>query len=173
MTTLIYSNYNLYDRKEETKQYLFEYYNDIYQVDTSNDIPLDDVYRHIGYQDNDTWDTVYKELNNFINGNTWLIFGTFEGWRGRQAAGKIITSLSELAGAWEHCDYLELTDNNGHFHIKASHHDGTNYYELKRITDKGLELLENGYHDYDTHNTIFNYNLFSGLPHFAREVYGA
>lgn len=75
------------------------------------------------------------------------------------------------------CDYIHLYDKNGRLYLKCSHHDGTNYYEIKKVTDKGVEYLANWEDNWDdnrteqyVHNQIME--RYSVLPHFVHEVYG-
>ena len=46
------------------------------------------------------WSEASRELETFFRGGYYLIYGTFGGWRGRQAAGKVISGFDGLAGAW-------------------------------------------------------------------------
>ena len=55
-----------------------------------------------------------------------------------------------------------------------SHHDGSDDYELKRLTHEGYELADRNYfaHDRQLHNTIMGCNFYSALPRYASKVYG-
>lgn len=75
------------------------------------------------------------------------------------------------------CDYVHLYDENGHFYMQCSHHDGTNYYEIKKLTDKGIEYLKNWEENWNdrrseryVHNQIMK--RYSILPNFSHRVYG-
>ena len=87
--------------------------------------------------------------------------------------GKFITSLSELLSVMRHLEDFRIIDRNGHFIIEGSHHDGSDRYELKKLTRKGYELANNNYfaNTRKLHTTIMKSNLFSALPHFAEKVY--
>lgn len=167
--TTIFDNYCSSEREEEARKFLLEEY-------PENGEPTDEaVWDEVRFQEEINWEDVEAELTAFIDRHgDWLVKGYFGGWRGNQAGGKIISSFSELSGCWEGCDYIEFTDVNGHFYIKCSHHDGTNSYELKRLTQKGSEYAENHYYESDreVHEKIFNSNFLSALPHFAKEVWG-
>ena len=81
-----------------------------------------------------------------------------------------------LNKAAKDCDYIHLYDKNGHLYLKCSHHDGTNYYEIKKVTDRGVEYLANWKDNWDdnrteqyVHNQIME--RYSVLPHFGHKVY--
>ena len=44
---------------------------------------------------------------------------------------------------FEHCDYIKIWMENGHFYVKGSHHDGTDEVEVKEITDRGNDYYDN------------------------------
>lgn len=48
------------------------------------------------------------------------------------------------------CDYFRIYDENGHMYLTCSHHDGTNHFEIKIVTEKGYTVL----------------------PRFAEKIYG-
>ena len=130
-------------------------------------------------QDTPEWEDVKEELTNFFDdGGTWILRGTNQCWNGTYGAGTIFTDfISMLATATKDCDYIHLYDQNGHFHLQCSHHDGTNHYEIKRLTDKGIAYLENWEENVsDTrseryvHDQIIKH--YSTLPHYARKMYG-
>lgn len=173
MKHTIFNNYYSADAAQDAREYLFEELATEKGWSSADDIPDELVWDEIYFIQEMNWDDTKIELEHFFDGGDFLVYGTFGGWRGRQAAGKIIHNFLELAEAWKDCDYINLYDENGHFYIECSHHDGTNLYEVKRITNKGMELLDPwNEHDQETHEKIFNCNLFSALPHFAHTVYG-
>ena len=69
---------------------------------------------------------------------------------------------------------MKFYDKDGHFYIRGYHHDGSDFYEMKKLTKKGYELANNNYfaHDRELHTTIMKFNLFSTLPRIAERLYG-
>ena len=104
--------------------------------------------------------------------------GTNGRWNGTFEAGTIFTDFMDMyREAMTDCDYVHLYDENGHFYMQCSHHDGTNYYEIKKLTDKGIDYLENWEGNWDDkrseryiHDQIMK--RYSTLPNFAHKVYG-
>ena len=124
------------------------------------------------------WDDEKSMMEDFFDGKTLLVCGTCGTWRGNLAAGKVI-AYDELWKCWKDCDYISIYDEGGHFYIKASHHDGTNHFEVKLLTEKGAEYYdrwENSYTDRrserEIHEALWNNAHYTHIPHYAREVYG-
>ena len=120
-----------------------------------------------------------EQLKEFFNGKTVGFFGEVGLWHGTYKAGKIGDFENLYYKAIRDCDYIKIYDENGHLYLTCSHHDGTNCFEIKVVTDKGKDYLENWEYDYYindkrteeyVHNQI--YKRYSKLPRFAEEVYG-
>lgn len=174
MKHTIFNNYYSREAEAEARQYLFDEYVEKNGWQSINDVPDNEVWDEMWFREEVEWDDAVAELKEFFNDEYFLVYGSFGGWRGRQPAGKVITRFEELGAAWRDCDYINLYDENGHFYIECSHHDGNNYYEVKKLTDKGVEYLDSGlnWHDKDAHEKVFNCNLYSALPHYAHRVFG-
>ena len=114
------------------------------------------------------------DLARYIKQNDLIVFGTCGRWDGRVSAGAFVRDIADLWKGLRHCDYLEVYEEDGHFYIKGVHHDWTDLYEVKRLTQKGVDLAySHGWdHDQDLHNTIAKCNLYSGLPYFGRFCWG-
>lgn len=83
----------------------------------------------------------------------------------------------EIYKAAKDCDYVYIYDENGHFYLRCYHHDGSKYYEIKKVTEKGIKYLENWEHNWNDKRTEENIHdrimeRYSTLPHFAHNVYG-
>ena len=176
MENILFDNYYDSDREDECRQYLFDEHNEDGEWESLDGIPDDEVWGELSFQEETNWGYFKNELEHFLEGSSWLIYGSCGLWTGRHAAGKVVNTLSEMSTAWNSCDYIKFTDDDGHLFLKCSHHDGTNCFEIKRITNKGLQFLEA--HDWDDmplkemHEKIFNSNFYSALPRFAEKVYG-
>ena len=172
---LIYSNF--YDEGvsfDEAKQFLFDERGEDEGWESVSDVSDQEVWEEMAAQDNFNWDDAKYELEKFFDPGYWILQGSFGLWYGRPRGGFVFGSFKEMAKAWNNCDYIRLYDENGHFFIDAAHHDGTNQYEVKRLTEKGREYIENHQWDPDetVHDVVFNNNIYSGLPHYARQVFG-
>lgn len=174
MKHVIYSNYNLDERFDETKQFVIDEYPDL---EPSDDTVWDFIYE----EDTIEWDAIWHELKNFFENKTVIMYGTTGRWNGTFAGGKIGEFEDLFNSLIRDCDYVEIEDNNGHMNITCSHHDGTNSMEVKILSSRGDNFAENWAYDYsprydfseeELHEKIVKNNFLSALPHFAKSVYG-
>lgn len=171
LTRTIYSNYDLWDDYAESAKENLQ--NNGISNPTENDISLE-----ISELDSFVWDETKCELSNFFVGETWILQGTVQRWDGSFSAGFIFTDFDEMFfRATKDCDFWHFYDENGHLFLACSHHDGTNIYEIKKLTDKGVNYLKRWEHGYGyerseryIHDQIMkNYTV---LPHFSHIMYG-
>lgn len=145
-------------------------------VDDEEEITIDMLWYEMHFLEEMYWDDFSYELKNFFDkGDAWLLTGSIGRWDGNYRGGYIFNTFEEFCKCLKDCDYIEITDNKGHLEIKCSHHDGTNFYEVKRVSDFGCEWYDN--HSWDMyeeelHTKMWNNNFMTSLPHFARDVYG-
>ena len=173
--TVIYDNYYDCERFDETKQFLFNEYAEDNDWQTVDDVPNDRVFDEMNFQDECYWNDFKHEMDRLLEHNVYIMTGTCGRWDGPCSGGTFICSFSDFIDAIHHLDYLEIYDENGHLYIKGSHHDGDDFYEMKRLTNKGRELADNNYyaHDRHLHTTIMKYNFYSALPRLSKVLYGA
>ena len=173
MKHTLYSNYYGWIDEEDIKQELI----DCERVENEEDITDEMIWDEMRFLEEIYWDDLSYELKHFFEkGNAWLLTGSIGRWDGNCRGGYIFNTFEEFCRCFRDCDYIEITDDAGHLKVKCSHHDGTNFYEVKRVSDFGYEWYDNhGYYIYDkekVHTIMWNNNFMTGLPHFARDVYG-
>lgn len=175
-TRTIFNNYYDNDRFEDTAEYLFDEYADEEGWDTVEDVPADEIWREMQFSDECAWDDAKYDLEHFLKENgPMLVVGSLGLWYGNCRGGKICYNFRDLAGAWEDCDYINIYDQNGHLYIECSHHDGTNMYECKLLTERGEQYAEDhGWDMYDSelHEKLWNDSHYTHLPHYAHKVWG-
>lgn len=175
-TRTIFNNYYDNDRFEDTAEYLFDEYADEEGWDTVEDVPEDEIWREMQFSDECAWDDAKYDLEHFLKENgPMLVVGSLGLWYGNFRGGKICYNFRDLAGAWEDCDYINIYDQNGHLYIECSHHDGTNMYECKLLTERGEQYAEDhGWDMYDSelHEKLWNDSHYTHLPHYAHKVWG-
>ena len=172
----IYSNYSLWDTytDEDIKEQLME--NGVDEEDITDDMIWEERY----FLDSIDWEDEKERLENFFlnNGNKWMLFGSVGRWDGIYKAGTLFDTFDDFFyKATKDCDYIHFYDENGHLYLTCSHHDGSCHYEIKEVTDEGIDYLERWEEDWDdkrteeyVHTQIFN--RYSRLPRFAEKVYG-
>lgn len=171
-TRTIYNNYNLWEDYEEFARETLEEYKE------KEEITNDDIWNEIYEQDASNWEDEKARLVDFFDGSTWILQGYAGCWDGRHKGGYVFTDFEDMwYKATEDCDYYHIYDKNGHLFLQCSHHDGTNLYEIKKVTEKGEKYLENWEDNWSdmrskeyVHDKIME--KYSVLPHFAHNVYG-
>lgn len=170
----VYDNYYSLDREKETREFLFGEYAKEYGWKSCEDIPDERVWDEIDFQDREQWNDVKAELQSLFDKDAYLLTGTCGRWDGPAQGGRFIRSVDDLLSCIDHLDYIRIYDRNSHLYIHGSHHDGSDDYELKRLTHKGYMLAYNNYfaHDRKLHTAIMTCNIYSALPRYAQKVYG-
>lgn len=171
-TTVFYNDTD-YDM-ELKRELLFEDYAEEEGWESKEDIPDSVVLNEIDADNRNDWEDFIFELEKLLEKDDYILTGTCGRWNGPAEGGRFIQSIDDLYKCIGHLDRMKLYDENGHFYIKGYHHDGSDFYEMKRLTKKGYEYAYNNYfaHDRYVHQTIVSCNLFSALPRIAERIYG-
>lgn len=182
MKHTLYSNYfwendeNGKDAYDYAREYLFEEFAEDEGWETEDDIPDEKVMDTVYADAEMNFDDFKYEFGKFIKDsrNGFLLCGICGLWNGTYDGGCYVNNFDDLYKFWDNCSDIKVYDENGHLYIKAGHHDGTNYAELKELTDKGCEYKDNHYWDSDeeVHEKLFNNNFYTRLPHYAHKVWG-
>ena len=175
----LYSNYDLTETfpDAEIKSILI----DLERYTTEEEITDSAIWEERYIQDEIDWEYVRNELISFFKykGNKWMIFGEVGRWDGVHKAGTLFETFEEFFyDATKDCDYIHFYDENGHLYLTCSHHDGTCHFEIKELTDKGIEYLNNwedNWNDKRTKQYVHTqlFNRYSRLPRFAERMWGA
>lgn len=167
----IYNNYNLWEDYEELARECLK--------ENGIDNPTDQNIWDVIYDDDSSnWVLEKERLIEFFSGGTWILQGYNQLWYGNQRAGYVFTDFMDMfSKAMKDCDYVHIWDENGHMYLECSHHDGTNLYEIKKITAAGIRYLENWEYNWDdkrseeyVHTMIMK--KYSTLPNYMHEIYG-
>lgn len=172
----IYSNYDLWEN------YPDDYIKDCLKENgyEEDDITEEAMNRERYFYDEMDWQDAKCSLEEFFskNGDSWIAVGKVGLWHGVYPAGTVFEEFDKFFyEAVKDCDYWHLYDENGHLYLRCSHHDGTNLFEIRRITDQGIKFLERWEDNWDDkrseqyiHTQIMK--RYSRLPQFAKKVYG-
>ena len=167
---IIYDNYDLdYDG---AKEYLHE---------QGNEDPTEsEIWAEANFQDEINWYEIKAELENVFNDGNFLAVGTCGRWNGNFAGGFIFETFQELMNHFSDCDYIKFWDENGHFYLKGTHHDGTHHVEIKEITKKGKDYYDNWDFgpitdkrtEMEIHKKMFSDSHYTKLINYAHKYYG-
>lgn len=171
---VIYDNYDIYDTYREDA---IEWFKELNNNREPTESEIESYCRDLDY---DAWQTRKDELRKFFqDGDLWLLTGTMRLWDGDSQFNFVFQTFDEMLNrVGKDCDYFKFWDENGHFFIKCSHHDGTNYGEIKYITLKGERLIENWGSTYSKRydfsaRELYEriYRRYSTLPNYANKIY--
>lgn len=142
MKTILFSNYDFdeeevkndmlecgYDEEYITEDTLFEFWHDecLYW-----------------------WEDIDAQLYNLLDGEKHIVYGEVERWNGQYSGANISDDWKE---SWysmtKDCDYIELYVEDGDLKVKCSHHDGTNFFTIRKLNEEGVELWEDWLCDYE------------------------
>lgn len=131
-------------------------------IDDTNNCYLEDVQEEI---------TFYERKNGQ---KQYIVLADLGLWNGRFDGGKIITGLcNAISQCFE--DYNEIYEEGGQLKVTAHHHDGTNYFQIKELTERGEEYAERhkwDMSDRELHQKLFNDSHYSRNVRAFKEIYG-
>lgn len=170
----IYSNYSLWGTypDEEVIEMLVENGTD------KEEISDETIWKERYFLDEIDWEDTKISLKEFFEGSKWILFGSVGRWNGVRDVGFIFETFEEFFyKATEDCPYWHFYDENGHMYLRCSHHDGSCLYEIKELTDKGKQYLENWEDNWNdkrseehVHTQIIN--KYSRVPRYAEKQWG-
>lgn len=95
-------------------------------------------------------------------------------WYGHRDGGKIVKGLwNAISACFE--DYNEIYQDGKRVKVTAHHHDGTNCFEIRELTDKGIEYMErheDDMSDRELHTRLFKDSHYSHEVSMFNEMYG-
>ena len=173
-TTTVFYNDTETESFEATKNYLFETFAEEEGWVSIDEIPDCVVQHEIDEEQRREWDDFISDMDYVFSKDAYLLTGTCGRWNGPAEGGKFIRNTDDLIRCIQHLDYIKVIDENGHLKIYGYHHDGSDSYELKKLTKKGFEFADRNYfaRDRQLHQTIMNNNFYSALPRIAERLYG-
>lgn len=125
--------------------------------------------------DREEWEETKAQLDKYFEGKTVIYFGSVGHWDGLHQGGKVGDFEELFYKAVKDCDYIKIEDNNGALLLTCSHHDGTNIFEIKEVTEKGIDYFDRWQYGTDkrtereAHEQIIR--RYSRRPHFWQHVY--
>ena len=171
---IIFSNYNPYETYPD--DVLKEMALECEWVDKGDEITEGMLMQWRDEEMESDWEYEKENLIEYFGSETVGFFGDVGLWHGTYKAGQIGDFYDLFCKAITDCWYWKFYDVDGHLYLTCSHHDGTNHFEIKQLTKKGREYLNNwlygddGRTEMHVHTQIFK--KYSKLPRFAQNVYG-
>ena len=140
------------------------------------DGPSDDEIWQEWYDQNERdWDDIEWEVECHDERGSYLIIASLGLWNGRFDGGKIIDGY--LTEAIRACfeDYNKVYWQDKNLKVEAIHHDGTNHFIIKKLTDRGIEFYNNHEWEMDDrtmHQKLFKDAHYSHSVDFFARIYG-
>ena len=105
----------------------------------------DDFYSYVNNMHEMEWEDFQTniEYSEVCYNNFWSITGSLGLWYGRKEVSCVVEGLNEaIMTCIGRCDgYLRVAKKHSVVYVSFSHHDGTNYYELRALSPIGVERL--------------------------------
>lgn len=172
---IIYSN-DPYDFNEEEMKESWYELAEVNDWEIPEDGPSDDELWEEWYDQKERdWDDIESEVKYHDERGSYLIIASLGLWNGRFDGGKIIDGyLNKVIRACFE-DYNKVYWQDKNLKVEATHHDGTNYFIIKKLTDRGIEFYNNHCYDYDDrtmHQKLFRDAHYSHSVDFFARIYG-
>lgn len=130
----IYNDYNRDDYLEKVRDWLAEQF--IHgDIDEITQGMIDDAIQ--GELDDDWYNYIEMNLINDIEQNYFVCSGTLGLWDGTYEGGGVLKNRKDFMSLLD--GYTIVDDDGGRLLVTSIHHDGTNQFELRRLTKLGRE----------------------------------
>ena len=171
---VLYNNYDYSENYNSAREWLFATRQDDFDWETEDDVPEKMILDEMSFLEDSEWAYFKSKCEELLSDGDCLLTGTCGRWNGPAEGGKFIRTVDDFYSCIGHLDGVCIYDENGHLYVTGYHHDGSDRYEIKRVTKKGAELAYRNYYACDRalHSTIMGNNIYSGLPYMAKRVYG-
>ena len=161
-----------YDTSKWDREEMFREFEDVHCYEP-DDVDLDE------YIEEENRMNLEAEMDNVTfyerehGAKTYVILADLGLWNGRAEGGKIIKGLwNAISKCFE--DYNHIYEYRRRLCVDAIHHDGTNHFQIKELTPKGLEYVENHPYmsDRELHERLFNDSHYSHEVTLFKTIYG-
>jgi len=129
------------------------------------------VYAYAEIIERNDWDDAVRDVDDLLSDNV-VVTGTVGLWDGNYDGGRVYSFRDVKHGTlWDKilsdigkdCVYFKISLSGGVIHVKCTHHDGTNYFEIRNLTDAGWAA-------YDDWNYSCRFANLSDREFFTRLV---
>lgn len=131
----------LFTTEMEDIEILREYYNDGFDKNDDDYYSDEAIFELECENIHNEYNSIF-ELNDFYD---CLLIGTIGLWNGTHKSCAYISEPKELMEKCSDYDIIRFKRENNKLFVELSHHDGTHYFEIKRLNKKGTERLSNVY----------------------------
>ena len=140
---------------DEAKQDVFNSFADSQGWTDISEVPNDMVWTEIHDQNTADWEYFSEHLKRLLKEHYYLITGTCGRWNGTAECGNFIKDYDDFTAFIRHLDNLKIYELNGHLYISGYHHDGHDSYEMKRLTDRGVQYADRQHIEYGIDDYLY------------------
>lgn len=174
MKNVLFDNYDI-DKYEEMARESMEY-----SGFGPEEITDSKLYAWAEDLEQEDFTTTVSDLKSFFDGKTVLFTGSVGRWCGNHTGFDVGDFEDLFCKYTKDCDYFDIYDDGGALYISCSHHDGSNFFQVLVLTNKGAHIFED-WQDYcgkyaklddkEIHKLLLNRKL-AHVPQVAKKVYG-
>lgn len=140
-TLTLFDNYNTEEYEADAREYLEN------SLDGYSESEVYDLVNNYIEEDYRWLETV---MDNTFGKDRLIVSGSVGRWNGKITGAEIYDTWSEFISKFgKDCEYFKIYIQSRHLYVECSHHDGNNFCEVKRITDRGENYYENWQFDID------------------------
>ncbi len=150
-----------------------------YEEEMGEVLTDDELNEYINSIQNDNWNFMMEEIKYYeqtFGEKTYIIKAKIGTWQGIFDGGKVITGMRNvIAKCCSDCDFITLCYKNNQFKIIGHHHDGTNTFTIRELTDEGCDYFDrNNYSqtDREMHDHLFKSHRWSKMVSIFPKIYG-
>lgn len=150
-----------------------------YEEEFGKEATEEELNEYIDAIQRENWDYMMAEIRYHeqeFGEKTYVIKARIGTWRGTFDAGKVVIGMRNVIRACcKDCDYITIFYKNNQFKIVGHHHDGTNTFVIRELTDKGCDYFDRNNYDQtdrEMHNHLFNSHRWSKMVSIFPEIYG-
>ena len=161
---VLFNNYEGYEFEQIKK--------DILECNGLDEISDQCVWNTISDYEKEDYEEAISLLKKAFGDNKVIVSGTIGRWDGHYSGGNIFQSIEKaIDECVKDCGYIKITQMPDKLiYVECSHHDGTNVFYIKVLTERGWVLYDNwnygigkyaGCKGYDVLDKIWNDTHYS------------
>lgn len=143
-------------------------------------VPTDDeLNEYIDFIQSNNWDDMMSEIDCYEKHHgvkNYVILARIGTWRGTFDSALVCNGMKEVIfKCCDSCDYITIAYKNNQLKIIGHHHDGTNTFVIRELTQKGTKYYHNRWFDsfnYDLCKKLFKSTRLSHMVSIFPKIYG-
>ncbi|MBR4931134.1 MAG: hypothetical protein IKZ00_10095 [Bacteroidaceae bacterium] len=111
--------------------------------------------------------SAFDQMLDEYDGAGAIMTGTVGRWDGDYPGGCHVKSSADIFPFLKDCEIIIVSEKDGHLHITASHHDGTNRAEIRMLTSDGAnwyEMFSEMMTKKEAFNTLMHSDVYTAPP---------